>query len=484
MEFALFPKQIQLKNLLEKSTKKWVGYGGARGGGKSHGIVELAIYLGIKYNIHILIFRRISDQLVTTHVDPLKKNHPELIKFYNDKYKTLRNPNTGNPMIKFGYAESESDIYKFQGQSYDIIFIDEATQSTQTQIEFLSSCLRKTTIAYKNLHMVLTMNPGGVGHAYIKRIFIDKEYMENENPEDYTFIQSCVWDNAWWVINYLQENNLSIVDYFRFNEEERINLTLTHSEYAKTLAALPEDKKRAYLYGDWNVYSGMFFKGFDKERQIIKPFKIPKEWSLIASIDPGRGSVCVCSLGAMDFEGNVYIIGSYYYKGKTPLENAKGIKDFIVGEYSPIHEYLSKKPDMWVAGHDAWAQKDRYAVVSSDVTFADIFIQNDMPLMKCNRDRVQGWWAWKNLIPNKFFMFEGFNKEGLSEMMSVESDENQPEDIAGLGRNIEVKDDFLDATRYLIMALMKPQSIEVPIKEVSKRVVFSREYSEMTYTIF
>ena len=43
--------------------------------------------------------------------------------------------------------------------------------------------------------MLLTANPGGIGHSWVKRIFIDKQFIDNERPEHFGFVQAKVYDN-------------------------------------------------------------------------------------------------------------------------------------------------------------------------------------------------------------------------------------------------------------------------------------------------
>ena len=40
-----------------------------------------------------------------------------------------------------------------------------------------------------------TMNPGGVSHAYFKRLFIDRKFKAAEDPADYVFYKALVTDN-------------------------------------------------------------------------------------------------------------------------------------------------------------------------------------------------------------------------------------------------------------------------------------------------
>lgn len=81
--------------------------------------------------------------------------------------------------------------------------------------------------------MYLTCNPGGVGHAWVKRLFVDKQYKDGENAEDYCFIPATVEDNR-----VLMKNS---------------------PQYVALLDMLPEDIRAAHRYGDWNALSGAYF---------------------------------------------------------------------------------------------------------------------------------------------------------------------------------------------------------------------------------
>ena len=90
---------------------------------------------------------------------------------------------------------------------------------------------------------------GGVGHAYIKRLFVDRKYKGRENPDDYVFIRSSVYDNKWLLDN--------------------------DPEYVRTLENLPEKRRLMMLEGSWDVYENMFFDDFDPDIQVIYPRKLP-----------------------------------------------------------------------------------------------------------------------------------------------------------------------------------------------------------------
>ena len=90
--------------------------------------------------------------------------------------------------LKFGYCRNDSDLLQYQGQAYDVIFLEECTLfpenvfTTMTESNRSSGQMRE----FFPPRMYLTCNPGGVGHAWFKRLFIDREYVKQERAEDYT----------------------------------------------------------------------------------------------------------------------------------------------------------------------------------------------------------------------------------------------------------------------------------------------------------
>ena len=79
-----------------------------------------------------------------------------------------------------GYCDSEGDVNQYQGIEYDVIYMDEATQFTEYQYSTLTACIRGANPFPKRMY--LTCNPGGVGHEWVKRLFVSKKYRNSENP--------------------------------------------------------------------------------------------------------------------------------------------------------------------------------------------------------------------------------------------------------------------------------------------------------------
>ena len=348
------------------ATAKHIGFGGARGGGKSWAVRAKAKLLAFNYaGIKILIVRRSYPELVNNHINILRK---ELFGFakYKDKDKVFNFPNGSS--IQFMYCAKDSDLDRVQGTEYDIIFLDEATQLSEYQMKTITACLRGVNDFPKRIYY--TCNPGHQGHAYIKRIFIDKHYNEYENPEDYHFIQSLVTDNK-----VLME---------------------TDPEYVKMLEALPYRQKQAWLYGDWNVFEGQFFEEFKDDPEhyedrfwthVIEPFDIPSSWNIYRSFDWGSARPFSCGWWALDHDGVLYRILELY--GWTGEDNV-GVKwsaDKVFKKIKEIeneHPYLKGKKINGIADPAIW-QED------GGISIKEMADRNRVYFSKADNSRIPGW---------------------------------------------------------------------------------------------
>ena len=244
----------------------------------------------------MLIVRRTYPELINNHINVLRVELLGVAK-YNDKDKVLKFVNGST--INFTYCDNNKDLDRLQGVEYDVIFLDEATQLSEYQMKTITACLRGVNDFPKRVYY--TCNPGGQGHGYIKRIFIDKRYEEGENPEDYTFIQSLVTDNR-----VLMESQ---------------------PDYIKQLEALPKQLREAWLYGRWDVFAGQVFEEFVNDERhyhdrynthVIQPFLIPREWQVLCSMDWGYTRPFSIGWYTFDREGRMYRINEFYGCDGTP----------------------------------------------------------------------------------------------------------------------------------------------------------------------
>lgn len=362
---SFYPKQIQFM----KSKSRYTAYGGARGGGKSFAARWKAILLAFRYSgIQILLLRRTLPELRENHLIPLQKilhtndkDKSRHLAEYKEVTKEFLFPNGSR--IKLGYCDSENDVLQFQGQAYDVIMMEEATHFTEFQFQTLTESNRPSGLMEEPFRprMYFTCNPGGVGHMWVKRLFIDKEYKNSEKSEDYDFIPSLVYENEW-----LMEND---------------------PDYVRTLENLPEERRNAMLYGNWDIFSGQFFDEFDKNIQVMAPEKLPPRYRLYRTLDYGLDKLA-CYHIIVDARGEMRVIHEIYESDLIVSEAIKKIKETTKNlGLSESDVYLTLAPsDLWNTN----SQTGR--------STADIFYENGMVLTKVSRDREPGWLAVKELL--------------------------------------------------------------------------------------
>ena len=165
-EFVFEPPYPKQREFLE-ATNKYIGYGGARGGGKSHVARLKAILLALNYEgLQILFLRRNLTELRENHVIPMirmlkteAKNEKDRIAEYRAQTKEFVFP-TGSRIV-LGYCSNEKDVLQFQGQAYDVIFMEEATQFTEFQFQTLTESNRSSGLCKQQFkpRMYFTCNP-------------------------------------------------------------------------------------------------------------------------------------------------------------------------------------------------------------------------------------------------------------------------------------------------------------------------------------
>ena len=105
------------QKLFLKADTKHIGFGGARGGGKSWAVRTKAKLLALNYpGIKILIVRRTYPELINNHINTLRTELLGIAK-YNDKDKVLKFGNSST--INFTYCDNDKDLDRLQGVEYD-----------------------------------------------------------------------------------------------------------------------------------------------------------------------------------------------------------------------------------------------------------------------------------------------------------------------------------------------------------------------------
>jgi len=335
------------------ATARYICYGGARGGGKSWAVIRKAALLAYNYpKIQILVVRREYDQLENPIIMPMLEMLPAGSYVYNKTDHKLTFIN--GSIIKFSnMPDYQSAVQgKFQGNNWDILFIDEATQFTEEEFRGLDAIIRGDNGLPKRVY--LTCNPGGVGHFWVKRLFVDRDFRGTEKADEYVFIKATVDDNK--------------------NIDER---------YKATLDLLPEDIRRAHRFGDWNALSGVYFSEFTDSLHTCKPFPIKKTWKRYRAMDYGLDCF-FCIWVAVDENGRCYVYRQYEQKNMLVSEAAR--KQLELTRPDEYIDFTIAPPDMWARSRETGKNQ------------AETFAENGVSLFKADNNRQQGWYALKELL--------------------------------------------------------------------------------------
>lgn len=403
------PKQKQFF----MSRKPFTGYGGAKGGGKTWAVRTKAMLGAYNYpGIRILIMRKTYPELQSNHIEPMLKMIVPEAASYNGSTHSIYFKN--GSLIHFGHWAGESSELEYNGQEYDWIFLDEATQFTWRTFQFLGGLLRGVNNVPKRMY--ITCNPGGVGHRWVKRLFIDKEYItnsdkpeENEDPNDYLFIPATVEDNK--------------------------ALLESSPGYLKMLSSMPEDLRRAYRYGDWDSLGGNYFPEFSDGLHVVEPFKIPPNWKRYRAFDYGL-DMFACAWFAVDEDGRSYMYREYSESNLITQDAAKMMLNLTLpGEKI---EVTFAPPDMWNR------QKD------TGKTMAEIFMEFGVPIVRADNNRVQGHMLIKEMLAKRpdgkpSLLFFNTCNQTIDDIKDIQSDEKNPNDCAKEPHEVTHR---VDAVRY------------------------------------
>lgn len=402
------------------SRAKYTCYGGARGGGKSWSIQRKAPLGALYYpGMRILILRREYGDMENSIISPMLKLLPVGTYQYNKSTYmiTFHNGST----IKFGNMPGYGAAVegKYQGQEYDWLFIDEATQFAETEFRGLAAIVRGTNNIPKRIY--LTCNPGGIGHFWVKRLFIDRDFRDGENPDDYVFIRATVDDNK--------------------------NLMESNPDYVKQLELLPEDIRLAHRFGDWSALSGVYFGEFTDGLHTCKPFPLKPNWKRYRAMDYGL-DCHFCIWVAVDETGRCYVYRQYSMPDEV-VSTAARIQLTLTRPDENI-SYTIAPPDLWARNRENGKSQ------------ANTFMEHGVSLYKADNNRKQGWYALKELLKVREDGKPGliiFDTCGslIDCLKCLQHDKTDPNDVA---KNPHELTHGPDALRYFAQTYVLPAEQE------------------------
>ncbi len=454
-------------------------YGGAAGGGKTEALLWEIYRWGVNKKwpkLKIAVFRKTFPEIEKYFINrafDVFPNPPDNPVFkYNVQKHILTFIETGT-IVEFNTCEAETDVNKYQGAQWDILIIDEATHFSEYVYKYLKTRLRTKKKGWRCLFLAAT-NPGNVGHAWVKRLFVKKDdYKQGEgNAERYTFIPAKVYDNR-YIMQYTPE-------------------------YVDALMALPEYERRALLEGDWNIYAGQYFTEIRDEIHGFEPFLIPNDWGRFIAFDYGYFPH-PASAGWYAIDENGFLI-----RYKELLVQRATFRDFaqmIIKMSTPAEKILIGR-DYVIGDPSIWAKKGNAEGKSGAEEMQEEFDKVGLKwlLIKADNDRINGW----NLMHSFLKPFKTSNRQPgqpqytakfrcaltckgwWKSVPQLQHDPNRPEDVKKIGvvegGNIADGDDPGDESRYAIMSrFSKPESAKRKAPELDRYGAVVPERAKKTF---
>tara|TARA_Y100001963_G_scaffold3853_1_gene5063 strand:- start:720 stop:2336 length:1617 start_codon:yes stop_codon:yes gene_type:complete len=407
-------------------------YGGAAGGGKSFAMLVDPLRFMHRSEHRALLLRRSMPELREL-IDKSRELYPKAFPGakFREVEKVWKFPSGAT--LEFGYLDRDADVYRYQGQSYSWIGIDELTQyPTEFPLQYLQSRLRTTDLEIKP-YIRCTANPGGVGGHWVRKRYLTPAPPNEafKGPDGLTrkFIPARLEDNP-----YLSKDG----------------------RYEQMLASLPPVQRKQLLEGNWDVAEGAAFVEFNPEIHVIPPFKIPIHWAKYKGVDYGYAAESCCVWSTIDPDDDTLIIYRELYK--------KGLTGSALAEMITAYEKDDHKSIQGVLDTAAWNKTG-----VGGPTVGETLVRAGHKLRPADKNRIQGKIQIHEYLkqnkttgrPRLQIFSNCINL--IRELQSIPVDPNKPEDV-----DTKASDHAYDALRYLIMSRPSKPSAYSRMKEIKK----------------
>lgn len=323
------------------ASEREVLYGGAAGGGKSYALIADPMRYFDNKHFRGIILRRTNDELreliwksqeLYGAIWPKTEKSPGAV--WREKDKEWRFPSGAR--LWFTYLERDQDVLRYQGQAFTYIGFDELTQyPTPFAFDYMRSRLRDASGTLP-LYIRATTNPGGPGHGWVKRMFIDPsppgKPFDARDLETGEVLKIPEGDDNFpkeqWGKPLFQRRFIPA----KLSDNPHLN---NDGSYRTNLLSLREGLQRQLLDGDWDVADGAAFSEFRSAIHVVEPFDIPKLWRRFRSCDFGyseRQASAVHWYAINPITDQLVVYRELYVNKHTGYELARRILEMESGE--------------------------------------------------------------------------------------------------------------------------------------------------------
>ena len=425
-------------------------FGGAAGPGKTDCLIMEATRDVFHPRYRGVLFRRTFPQLQEI-IDRCHEWYPKIDKkaFYRAGEHRWFWPSGAT--VALSHMQHEDNKYDHQGKQYHFAGFDEVTQFTESQYTYVHSRVRSIYPEIKP-RIRATTNPGGIGHVWCKKRFVDigpsgTVFVDPKTKQSRVFISARLYDNP----------------------------TLAEADpgYIHRLEALPLIERRRLIDGEWDAFEGQVFIELSKGTHGVEPFEIPHDWTRFMVFDWGYSRPWCALWFALDWDDNMYLYRAHLAlrEGSVdPDEGPRHSNDRICQEIKrlePMDETLMYRvtdPACWSPTKLKGSNKAHGPSFVSDARRHDLFFR------KADNDRIRGIQQVhaRLAIPEivntetgeveaespKLFVFNNIDS-WWTEFEDLRQDPKNPEDV-----DTDQPDEHYDCTRYAAMSRpMVPRKI-------------------------
>lgn len=340
------------------------------------------------------------------------------------------------------YLDRDDDVSRYQGQAYTWIGFDELTQwPTPYAWDYMRTRLRTSKDSGLKLYQRATTNPGGPGHQWVKKMFVDP------SPPGKAF-----WAKDWQtgeVIVWPKGHSMEGQPLFK---RRFIPATLHDNPYLSddgmyeaNLLSMPEHLRKQLLEGNWDINEGAAFPEFNRKLHVVEPFDLPNSWTKFRAADYGYGSYTGVLWFAVSPSEQLIVYRELYVSRVIATDLADMILDLEEGEKI---RYGVLDSSLWHNRGDTGPSLAEQMIIKGC---------RWRPADRSRGSRVAG----KNEIHRRL-QTDDFTEEPrlvifsnctnlISQLPSIPLDKNNPEDV-----DTKSEDHLYDALRYGVMT--RPRS--------------------------
>ena len=416
------PKQNSALSTFFDPKCKYLLYGGAMAGGKSYVLRWSALYYSIwlaqTYGVRgvpIGLFSEDYPTLKDRQISRIAREFPsylgELKESKEEGFAFFIKEVYGGGRILLRNLDDPS---KYMSSEFAGIFVDELTRNNEQTFQDLRNRLRYPGI--EGVKFMGASNPGGIGHGWVRKFFIDKAAYDDPEKERFFYVHASAYDNKYISKDYIHQ-----------------------------LESLPPKKRRAYLEGNWDIFEGQVFTEFNREIHVISPLVPRDAYALVGGLDWGYSAPTVLLLGALypqEFEGKRFHRLIIYRE----VDGMEITPEVWSKKWKQILEFQRSK----VYGDPAMFNK----LQDSSFSISDQFKREGIYIHKSTNNRLNGITTihnWLNIAPDGFpFMQITDNCTRLIKTLpEAMYDDNVSEDV---DKNW-AEDHWYDSLRYLTAML-------------------------------